>query len=142
VTSPIADSGSGGDYVELYAEGLWVATLAMAVLAAIVATLWVPSSQAARVVLGTVSGGVLGAVIMAVDKKGNVGPRLCGALVALVAATIHIMAITQIFDGIDVSPAYGVWVGIAGLVAIVVGCAIGTRSEQPPAAPAYGYGYR
>jgi len=136
----IGGSGTSGDYTELYTEGFWVVVLLMLVAATVFATLWVPSSHAGRVLIGVVTGGFIGAAIMAVDEDGKVAPRLCGALVTVLAAGAHILLLAQIFDDdIDVSPAYGVWAGVLGLVAVLVGCLMGTRLERREPTPAYGY---
>jgi hypothetical protein len=111
--------------------------------AVVFSTLFVPSSHAGRVVIGTLTGGLLGAIIMAVDKEGRVAPRVNGAIITGLATIMHVVAVNQMFDdAMHVDPAYGVYVGYAGLAAVLVGCIIGTRTEAAPAVPAYGYGYR
>ena len=129
--------GTTGDYLEWYAEWIWLAVLAILALAIVVSTLLVPTSVAARVIVGGLTVGVVGAVVMALDKEGTVGPKLCGALITVMAMGLHGFFVVELFDEMaEASPAYGVWVGVVGLVVVMTGCIIGTRTEQPPIAPA------
>ncbi|HEY8543819.1 MAG TPA: hypothetical protein VIL36_02185, partial [Acidimicrobiales bacterium] len=127
-----AGGATGDDYMEVYAGGLWVATLLFAALAVLVATLLVPTSPVARVLVGCITFGVVGAIVMAADKKGTAGPRICGVFMAIVAGALHGFAVFALFDGPGPSPAYGVWLGFLGVAAIVVGSLMGTRTAPAP----------
>lgn len=131
--NPIDAGGTSGDYIEFYADGFWVAGVALAVGAGVTATLLVPSSAPARMVIGFLTGGLLGVILMAADKDGRVAPKLCGAFLLLGSFVCHGLAIHELFDGTGTSPAYGVWFGAVGHAVLLVGCFMGTRIEQPPA---------
>jgi hypothetical protein len=119
---------------ELYAKGLCWAVAVWAALALVVAALWVPRGKGGRMGLGFVVGGLVGLVANALDEQGRVGPRVTGAFVAVVCLAAHAAAAMEIFgeDGAP-DPAIGVWAGGVGLLLVVVGCAIGTRTEESPA---------
>ena len=127
-----AGGGSAGDYFELYAQFGWIIVIGLTVAAVTVATLIVPTSPVGRVVIGCLTFGFLGAIVMALDKKGTVGPKVCGAFLVLGAAAIQGMAVHVLFDETGASPGYGVWLGALGLVAVLVGCLMGTRTEESP----------
>jgi hypothetical protein len=79
--------------------------------------------------------GMIGVGLNAADDEGSVAPKLCGALMTLVAAGLHGAAIWSLFSGeFAPDPATGVWAGVAGLVIVFVGCIVGTRRERVNAA--------
>lgn len=131
--------GSRGDYLEVYAEWLWIGVLLFVAGAVVVSTLLVPASAAGRAVVGFLAFGVVGAIVMAVDKEGTAGPKICGVLMTVAAGGAHAIAVFTLFeDAQGVDPAYGVWAGVAGLAVVMIGCVMGTRVERLPAAmPAY-----
>jgi hypothetical protein len=133
---PVSASASdtNAEFMELYVEVIWYGIVAMAIVAVVFATWLVPRSRGVRGVIGFLVGGVLGLVINIVDEHGKVGPRLTGALLGLVCLAVHGYALSIVF-GEDYSPdpAIGVWSGAAGLVVVIVGCLVGTRSERVPA---------
>jgi hypothetical protein len=117
-----------GDYLELFADVGWIAVLVLAGLAVLFSTLIVPSSFAGRLFTGFLQAALLGLLINAADREGTSAPRVTGALVTLVAAGGFGAALYQLFgdDGAP-TPAYGVWAGVGGLAAVLLGCLLGTR---------------
>ena len=86
---------------------LWVGVAGIVVAAAVVSTLLAPRSAALSLLLGV--------------------RRLAGALTVL-AALAHGAALWIVFSGDgSPSPAFGVWLGVGGLVAVLAGCVIGPR---------------
>ncbi|HET9608814.1 MAG TPA: hypothetical protein VFP06_04350 [Acidimicrobiales bacterium] len=94
-------------YLELYAERLWVAVAAGAVLAVALSTLLSPRSAALSLILGF---------------------RWLSGLLTLAAAAAHGAALWVVF-GSDVAPAIavGAWLGLAGLGAVFVACIVGPK---------------
>jgi hypothetical protein len=118
-------------YLEAYTSFGWIGVISGVCLAVLFATLLVPSSKAWRMVTGFLTASILGLILNAADSDGTVGPRVSGAIAALVASVGHGVAIYSLFsEEFAPDPAVGVWVGVAGLAAVVVGCIMGTRSEQ------------
>lgn len=134
-TGPTAVPVTGEDeFMELYVEVFWYGILAMTVVAVVFATWLVPRSRGLRIVIGFLVGGLLGLVINAVDEQGKVAPRLTGAMIAVLCLGVHGYALSILFgDDYSPDPAIGVWTGVAGLIAVLVGCVVGTRTEQVPA---------
>jgi hypothetical protein len=100
------DSGKSR-YLELYAGTLWVVVAAAVSLAAVASTLLAPRSAALSLLLGV--------------------RRLAGLVVAL-AGLAHGAALWIVFTGNGApSPAFGVWLGVGGLVAVLLGCVVGPR---------------
>jgi hypothetical protein len=100
------DSGKSR-YLELYAGTLWVVVAAAVSLAAVVSTLLAPRSAALSLLLGV--------------------RRLAG-LVVVLAGLAHGAALWIVFTGDGApSPAFGVWLGVGGLVAVLLGCVVGPR---------------
>ena len=94
-------------YLELYADVLWLPIAAVVAIAALVSTVLAPRSMALSLLLGV--------------------RRIAGATVVL-AALAHAAALWVVFTGDGApSPASGVWLGVAGLVGVLAGCAIGPR---------------
>ena len=55
-------------------------------------------------------------------------------MIAVLCRGVHTYALSILFGADDSpDPAIGVWAGVAGLLAPVVGCLVGTRTEQVPA---------
>ncbi len=131
---PPAAGSSETEFVEIYAEALWMAVVGAAVIAVVFATGIVPSSKGGRLLTGFLMAGVLGLAVNAADDDGSVGPRVSGALVALLCLGVHGYAVFDLFgDELAPDPAWGVWAGVAGLVLVLIGCVMGTRTERVPA---------
>jgi hypothetical protein len=100
------DSGRSR-YLELYTDVLWLGVAGVVAAAALASTLLAPRSAALSLLLGV--------------------RRIAGAATVL-AALIHGAALWVVFSGDGApSPAFGVWLGLAGLAAVVAGCVIGPR---------------
>jgi len=129
-TYTVPPSADTEPYHELYVKGLCWAVAVWAAFGLVAAALWVPRSKGGRTALGFVVGGVVGLAANALDEGGRVGPRVTGAFVALVCLAAHGVAVAQIFgeDGAP-DPAIGAWAGGAGILLVLVGCAIGTRTD-------------
>lgn len=127
-------SSSDNDFMEVYVEALWYGVIAMALVAVVFATWIVPRSHGLRIVTGFLSAGVLGLLINAADADGRVGPRVSGAIVALMCLGVYGYALSILFgEEFSPDPAIGAWAGAAGLVLVVVGCITGTRTDRVPA---------
>lgn len=124
------------EYLGIYAKWLWILMLVFLGVAVLFSTLVVPSSKAGRLVIGFLTGGVVGLVLNAIDDDGRVGPRVTAALQVILVSVIHGIAMFMIFDGPnEPDPAIGIWAGFAGLAVVLFGCVIGTRVER--GAPTY-----
>jgi hypothetical protein len=124
-------------YVVAYARWVWIVVLAIAAVAVLTSGAFVPSSMAARIVIGCVvwaAFGVFGIGISflanGLDDRGVVGPRAGAAFLAIVAIGLHVGAYIDLFTG-DAEPdaALGVWVGFLGVALVLIGCTMGTRAE-------------
>ncbi|HET6954538.1 MAG TPA: hypothetical protein VFI47_29510, partial [Acidimicrobiales bacterium] len=137
VTPPAAPAGSAGDeleYLERYAGWVWYVVLGLGLTAVLSGTLLVPRDRAARVATGFLAGGLLGAVASLADRDGEVAHRVAGAFGAIGAGTLCGFAVADVFpDKGGPSPAAGVWAGIGGLLLVLLGCVLGTRTERVPA---------
>jgi hypothetical protein len=127
-------------YIVAYARWVWIAVLGGAAVALVISAALVPSSKAARIVIGCLVfavfglfGAVIGVLANAFDERGVVGPRIGGAFLALVAIAAYTGAYVDGFTG-DAAPdaAFGVWAGFLGLAAVLTGCLMGTRTEPMP----------
>ena len=127
-------SGDLEPFHELYAKGLCWAVAVWAGLGLVIAAAWVPRAKGGRMTLGFLVAGLVGLVATAVDEQGRAGPRVAGAFVALVCLVAHGAAVAGIFgeDGAP-DPAVGAWAGGVGLVLVLVGCIVGTRTDPTPA---------
>jgi hypothetical protein len=116
------------DYLDAFGTWGWIAVIAVASVAVLFSTLLVPASHGGRMGTGFLTAGILGLLINAVDRRGSVGPRLSGALGALVAGAYFGGAGAALYGG-EFAPdmAIGWWAGVAGLALVFVGCLIGTR---------------
>jgi hypothetical protein len=140
-------------YVVAYARWVWIVVLALAAVAVLTSAAFVPSSKAARIVIGCVVFAVFGLFGIGIsflanglDDRGVVGPRVGAGFLALVAIGLHVGAYVDLFTG-DAAPdaALGVWAGFLGLALVFTGCMIGTRTEPVNPGPAWvggatGYG--
>ncbi len=99
------DSGRAR-YLELYADTLWLVVAGAVVVAVVASTVFAPRSAALSLLLGV--------------------RRLAGVVIVLAAAA-HGAALWVVFGGTGPSPAAGVWAGVAGLAAALVGCIVGPR---------------
>ena len=115
----------------MFVEYLWVVVLAVAAMAVLFTTLWVPRSRGGRMAAGLLVSGPVGFLANAVDKAGSVGPRVAGVAGTVAAAALYGAAVFAIFGREPApEPALGVWVGEAGLAAVLMACLIGARRAQ------------
>jgi hypothetical protein len=100
------DSGRSR-YLELYTDTLWLVLAGAVTLATVFSTILSPRSFALSLILGF--------------------RRLSGAVTVL-AGIVHGAAVWVVFTGTGApSPATGVWIGVGGLVAVLVGCIVGPK---------------
>jgi hypothetical protein len=131
--SPLDPSAGGrrADFAQMFVEYLWVVVLAVAAMAVLFTTLWVPRSRGGRMATGLLVSGPVGFLANAVDKAGSVGPRVAGVAGTVAAAALYGAAVFAIFGREPApEPALGVWVGEAGLAAVLMACLIGARRAQ------------
>ena len=122
------------DYIDAFASYGWMVVIGWAALAVLFTALFVPAGYGGRIVTGFLVLGVLGVLVNLVDRRGSVGPRLCGALATLAAGAAFGGGVAILFEG-DFAPSigYGVWVGAAGLGLVLLACLIGTRQRPATA---------
>jgi hypothetical protein len=102
------DSGKA-QYLELYANTLWMVAAGAVALAVVFSTLLAPRSAALSLLLGF--------------------RRLAG-LVTVLAAAAHGAALWIVFNGDGgPAPAVGVWLGVGGLAAVLLGCILGPKKR-------------
>lgn len=102
----VIDTGKAR-YLELYVERLWVFAAVAVALAVVFSTILAPRSFALSLLLGF--------------------RRLSGFVTVLVGAA-HGAALWIVFTGDGApTPAFGVWLGLAGLAAVLVACIIGPK---------------
>lgn len=100
------DSGKAR-YLELYVERLWLPAVIAVGLAVVFSTILAPRSFALSLILGF--------------------RRLAGFVTVLVGAA-HGAALWIVFTGDGApDPAFGVWLGVGGLAAVLVGCILGPK---------------
>jgi hypothetical protein len=100
------DSGRSR-FLELYTDTLWLVLAGAVTLATVFSTVLSPRSFALSLILGF--------------------RRLSGAVTVL-AGMVHGTALWVVFTGTGApSPATGAWVGVGGLVAVLVGCIVGPK---------------
>jgi hypothetical protein len=129
------------EFFAIYAEWMWIVVLLVLTVAVVFSTLYVPSSKAARVVIGFLTGGMLGLIVHVVDDEGTFAPRVTGALSTIGVAAVHALAVLQLLaNDSEPDPGIGIWLGFAGLLVVLFGCVLGTRTERFPAS-SYGHGY-
>jgi hypothetical protein len=132
------------DYLQDYADSLALRVVIMLVVAVTFSTLVVPRSRLLRVVVGSVAAwaalpnvsmilisvGLLGLVVSLVDRDGTGGPKAAAALVTVGVGATHGFALHLALDETTPAPepASGVWIGLAGLVAVFAGVLIGPRT--------------
>jgi hypothetical protein len=134
VPTPTAVDPPSNDFIEIYADMGWIVELAILVMAVVFATWLVPASKSGRMVTGFITAGIVGLAVNAADNEGSVGPRVCGALAALMGIGLHAFALLDLFgDEYAPDPAWGVWAGVLGLLLVLTGCCMGTRVERGPA---------
>ena len=107
VAASAIDSGRSR-YLELYTDTLWLVLAGAVTLATVFSTVLSPRSLALSLILGF--------------------RRLAGAVTVL-AGIVHGAALSVVFTGTGApSPASGVWIGVGGLVAVLVGCIVGPKT--------------
>lgn len=100
------DSGKSR-YLELYVDVVWMGVAGVVGLAVVCSTLLAPRSWALSLLLGV--------------------RRLAG-LATVLAGLAHGIALWIVFTGDGApTPAFGVWLGVAGLAAVLLGCVIGPK---------------
>jgi hypothetical protein len=120
----------GGDYIEAFTEWGWIAVLALTGVAVLFSTLIVPRSFGGRLLTGFLMAAVIGLLVNAADREGISAPRVTGALVTILAGAGLAGALWQLFgEDAAPSPAWGVWVGVGGATAALLGCLLGTRRQ-------------
>jgi hypothetical protein len=130
-------------YVVAYARWVWIVLLVVAAISVLISTALVPSSKGARIAISCVVFAFFGILAIAIgvlvnlwDERGVVGPRINAAFLTTCAIAAHVGAHIDLFTGEGApDPAFGVWVGHIGLIAVLIGCMIGTRAEPQPAPP-------
>lgn len=131
------------DYLRTYADRLALRVVIMLAVAVTFSTLVVPRGRVLRVVTGSVavwaalpdvsmiliSVGLLGLLVSLMDSEGTVGPKVAAVLVVVGVGATHGFAVHLALDETTPAPdpASGIWIGLAGLVAICAGVLIGTR---------------
>jgi hypothetical protein len=100
------DSGKAR-YLEIYTETLWLVLAVAVSLAVLFSTILSPRSFALSLLLGF---------------------RRLSGFVTVVAGIVHGVALWIVFTG-DGSPdpAFGIWLGIGGLIAVLLGCVVGPK---------------
>jgi hypothetical protein len=102
----VIDTGKAR-YLELYADVGWIVVAAAVALAVVFSTILAPRSWALSLLLGF---------------------RRLSGLVTLLAGAVHGAALWVVFTGDGApGPAFGVWLGLAGLAAVLVGCILGPK---------------
>jgi hypothetical protein len=136
-------------FLERYADEVALRVVILLAVAVAFSTLVVPRSRALRVLLGSVPAwgglphggtililaGVLGLLVNLIDPEGGFGPRVAAVLTTLAVLALHGLALDYVLLDPDPAPdpAFGVWVGLLGLAAVLVGTIIGTREVAAPA---------
>jgi hypothetical protein len=94
-------------YLELYAETLWVIAAVGVALAVLFSTILTPRSFALSLLLGF---------------------RRLSGFVTILAGAAHGAALWIVFTGDGApNPSFGVWLGIGGLAAVLIGCILGPK---------------
>ncbi len=126
-----AETTGKNAYLEFYTKWGWIGALVGVSLAILFAMLVVPSNKAGRMLTGFLMAGLVGLGLNAADDEGGVAPRICGALVTLLAGALHAGAVWSLFsEELAPDPAVGVWAGLGGLAVVLIGCVAGTRRER------------
>jgi len=128
------------EYLQDYADQLAVRVVIMLVVAVTFSTLVAPRSRVLQAMAGSVAAwaalpdvpmilitfGLLGLLVTVLDRDGTWGPKAAAALVTLGVGATHGMALHLALDEPTPAPdaAPGVWIGLAGLAAVLVGILI------------------
>lgn len=100
------DSGRSR-YLELYLDMLWIVLAGAMTLAVLLSTILSPRSFALSLLLGF---------------------RRLAAAVTVLGGMVHGVALWVVFTGSGApTPATGVWIGVGGLVAVLLGCIVGPK---------------
>lgn len=100
------DSGKAR-YLELYTERLWMGVAVAAAAAVVFSTILAPQSFALSLLLGF---------------------RRAAGAVTVLAGIAHGAALWVVFTGQAApTPAWGVWLGVAGLCGVLLGCIVGPK---------------
>jgi len=134
------------DFLENYAEQLDVRLVVVLAVVVGASTVVVPRSRVVRVVLASspawivlphtppalLACGLLGAVITWLDPGDSMGPKVTALVTTVVIGLMHTYVLTIVFGDLDPAPdpAFGVWAGVVGLVAIVAGVAISMATAR------------
>jgi hypothetical protein len=119
--------------LEQYTDWSWLLVIYLATTSVIFSTWIVPTDRSGRVLTGFLTSACLGLVNL-LDKDGSSAPRVLCTLSALWAAGIQLQAFWYLYWDVENSPdpAYGALLGLAGALAVVVACIMGTRREFVP----------
>jgi hypothetical protein len=93
-------------YLELYTKTLWLVIAIAVSLAVLFSTILSPKSTALSLLLGF---------------------RRLSGLVTVLAGAVHGAALWVVFSGDGPTPAFGVWLGVGGLAAVLLGCILGPK---------------
>jgi hypothetical protein len=117
-----------------YTDWTWALVVYFAAAAVVFSTWIVPTGRGLRTLTGFLTVPCLGMIVNLVDKDGSNAPRVVSVLAALYASLVHGQALWYLFWDVEnsPSPAVGVWLGVAGLIAVIVACVMGTRREVVP----------
>lgn len=100
------DTGKA-QYLELYAELLWLVVATAVALSVVFSTILAPRSSALSVLVGF---------------------RRISGFVTVLAGAAHGVALWVVLSGDGApEPAFGVWLGLGGLGAVLIGCILGPR---------------
>jgi hypothetical protein len=138
VQTPTGSSGSdtGRDSLEQYTDWGWLLVLYMAIAGVVFSALLVPRDRTARFLTGTLTSVCLGWVNF-FDKEGASAPRVLSGLGATYGLLIVVLNAWYLYWDKPNSPdpALGAWLSIAGAIAVLAGCIIGTKREWVPEYP-------
>jgi hypothetical protein len=120
--------------LEEYTDWTWALVLYFTTVGVVFSTWLVPRERALRMITGFLTGACVGLLVNLADKDGSNAPRIVSTLAALYGAVVHLQALWYLFWDVEgsPSPSVGVWLGLAGLIAVVVACVMGTRREVVP----------
>jgi hypothetical protein len=137
VSAP-SDYDDRSDELEAFTDWGWAVSLWVATVGVIFTCLVVPGDRVARAVTGTLVLPCLGWVNL-VDRDGSSAPRVLGGLAAIHTVLIVVGNGWYLFWDNEGSPdpGLGALLGMAGAIAVLVACCMGTKKEWVPAYAAW-----
>lgn len=128
-----ASSDDDTDELEAYTDWGWTTVLYLSIAGVVFAAWLVPRDRVGRLVTGTLTIPCLGWVNL-FDREGASAPRVLSTLgAAFVVLEVVGNAYNIFWDGSGApDPAIGAWLGVAGSIAVLVACVIGTEREWVP----------